>query len=248
VKSKAIAVALIVFGLVVTALGLFGQVFLNDDEGHHDGRPSLFALQSELGTDELIVEEVRPNELVVSVDRAGQPIQTFDEVHDAPMHVFAVTPDLSEFHHDDPDLVDGVFEPVSVGGGEYRVVVQTAPDGGPDLLELGADVSTTGDPLSSGRFVTVSDVYELPGGLTVERQGFDFVLSEPWQGEDHHGGPALLTMFRAEDGAFVHAHAETPSDNRFRFNLNLPGSGEYLAALEFLRDGRVETALYRFEV
>ena len=123
-----------------------------------------------------------------------------------------------------------------------------APSGGPDLLELGTDATTTGEPVPTGQTITATDVYELPGGLTVERQGFDFVLSEPWQGEDYEGAPALLTMFRAGDGAFVHAHAEVPSENRFRFAVDLPGSGTYLAVLEFVRDGMVETALFRFEI
>jgi len=248
VKSKAIAIILVLLGVGVTAAGLFGQFFLTDDEGHHDGREPTFALQPASGAYELTVEEFGQRELVVSIDRGGQPAQSYDDVHGAPMHVFAVTTDLTEFRHVDPELVDGVFEPVPVSGGEYRVVVQAAPSGGPDLLELGTTVATTGEPLLSGQNVTASNVYELPGGLTVERQGFDFVLSEPWQGEEYHGGPALLTMFRDDDGAFVHTHAETPSDNRFRFNLDLPGRGRYLAALEFIRDGRVETALYRIDV
>ena len=71
------------------------------------------------------------------------------------------------------------------------------------------------------------------------------MLSEPWQGEDHHGGPALLVMVREGDGAFVHQHADLPSDERFRFGLDLPGTGTYLAALEFVHDGAVQTALFR---
>jgi len=248
VKSTVLAVALILLGVGLTAAGLFGQFVLSDDEGHHDGREPTFALQSALGADELIVREDEPRQLAVSVERAGQPIQSYDDVHGAPMHLFAVTTDLMEFRHVDPGFVDGEFEPVEVSGGEYRVVVQTAPSGGPDLLELGLDVSTSGEPLLSGQLISASDVYELPSGVNVERQGFDFVLSEPWQGDEYHGEPALLTMFRADDIAFVHAHAETPSDNRFRFSLDLPGRGEYLAALEFVHDGDVQTALFRIEV
>lgn len=247
-KSKVLAVTLILLGVGLTAAGLFGQLVLTDDEGHHDGREPTFALQSALGADELIVVEGESRDLEVSVERAGQPIQSYGDVHGAPMHVFAVTTDLTEFRHVDPAFVDGGFAPVEVSGGEYRVVVQTAPSGGPDLLELGADVSTTGAPMRSGQFITATDVYELANGVSVERQGFDFVLSEPWQGDEYHGGPALLTMFRADDMAFVHAHAETPGDNRFRFGLDLPGSGEYLAALEFLHDGDLQTALFRVDV
>jgi hypothetical protein len=58
-------------------------------------------------------------------------------------------------------------------------------------------------------------------------------------------------MFRAEDLAFVHDHATVTEQDRFRFNLDLPGRGEYLAALQFnsgaASDGPV-TALFRFEL
>ena len=246
--SKVVAIGLIVVGVVLTAVGLFGQLVLTEDEGHHDGREPTFALQSAQGTDELIVDVGEPNSVAVSIERAGQPIQSFDDVHDEQMHVFAVNDGLTEYQHAHPEQTDGVFEPVPVGGGDYRVITQSAPSGGPDLLELGRDVTTSGEPLLTGQNVTATDVYELPGGLTVERQGFDFVLSEPWQGEEYHGGPALLVMVRDGDGAFVHEHAETPSDDRFRFNLDLPGSGEYLAALEFLHDGELQTALFLIRI
>ena len=62
------------------------------------------------------------------------------------------------------------------------------------------------------------------------------------------GSSRVLERVWAEDGAFVHAHAEVPNDNRFRFNLDLPGQGDYLAALEFVHDGAVETALFRVRV
>ncbi len=247
-RSAALGVALVVVGLVLTAAGLFGQLVLTEDEGHHDGRTPTFALDSAQGADELVVDAGSPNELVVAIERAGQPIQAFDDVHGAPLHVFAVRTDLTEYRHVDPALVDGAFESIPVAGGEYRVVVQAAPKGGPDLLELGADVSATADAMPSGQNITTTDVYEIPGGPTVERQGFDFVLSEPWQGEEYHGGPALLTLFRAGDGAFTHAHATVPSETRLRFNLDLPGPGDYLAALEFVHDGEVRTALFRFEI
>ncbi len=246
--SKVVAIALIAVGVAMTAVGLFGQFVLTEDEGHHDGREPTFALQSAQGTDELIVDVGEPNSVAVSIERAGQPIQSFDEVHGEQLHVFAVSDGLTEYQHEHPEQVGGVFEPVLVGGGDYRVITQSAPSGGPDLLELGADVTTTGEPALTGQFITATELYELPGGLTVERQGFDFVLSEPWQGEEHHGGPALLIMVRDGDGAFVHEHAEVPEDDRFRFNLDLPGSGEYLAALEFLHDGEVQTALFRVRV
>ena len=252
-RSKVLAIALVVIGLAAIAAGLGLRLFSTDDEGHHDGRESTFALDSALGVDELVVGQPGDEQAIsVAIERAGQPVTDFDDVHDAEMHVFVVRDDLSWFVHADPEMSpDGSSSPVEVISGEtLRVVTQSAPAGGPDLLELGTDVEVDGPPEPSDQYITTDDVW-IDGDLTIRREGFDFVLSEPWDGDDYHGAPALLTLFRAEDLAFVHGHATLPEQNRFRFSLDLPGRGDYLAALQFNRgtanDGPV-TALFRFEI
>lgn len=253
---RVLGVVLVVVGVGATLVGLGGRWLWNDDEGHHDGRSPSFALASGLGADELVVEQ-DGGALIVALARAGQPVTSLDPVHGAPAHVFVAGTDLESYQHvdldpDSPESRDGRVEVAIAGDGEYRVVLQTAPDDGPDLLELGTTIDVSGigtADADAGReaIVVVDDVWS-EGGLTIERQGLDFALSEPWNGEDHHGGPALLVMFRAGDMAFVHGHAEMPDDDRFRFNLDLPGRGEYLAALEFVHDGELITALFRFTV
>jgi hypothetical protein len=253
VKSRVLAIVLIVVGLLAIAAGLGLRVFTPDDEGHHDGRESTFALNSALGVDELVVEQSGSDATIsVAIERAGQSVTEFDEVHDAEMHVFAVRDDLSWFIHADPEMSpDGSSSPVDVISGEtLRVVTQSAPKGGPDLLELGTGVVPGGPSAQSDQNITTDDVWT-NGDLTIRREAFDFVLSEPWDGDEYHGAPALLTIFRAEDLAFVHDHATVAEPDRFRFNLDLPGRGEYLAALQFnsgaASDGPV-TALFRFEL
>ena len=252
-RSRVLAIVLVVVGLVAIAAGLGLRVFSTDDEGHHDGRESTFALDAALGVDELVVEQSGNGPAIsVVIERAGQPVTEFDDVHDAEMHVFVVRDDLSWFGHSDPEMSpDGSSAPVEViSGGPLRVVTQSAPDGGPDLLELGTDVVLEGPSVPGDQYITADDVWT-DGDLTIRREGFDFVLSEPWDGDDFHGAPALLTLFRAGDLAFVHGHATTPQPNRFRFGLDLPGRGEYLAALEFNNgpaNGEPVTALFRFEL
>ena len=86
-------------------------------------------------------------------------------------------------------------------------------------------------------------------GITADiSQGLDFVLSEPWSGDDHMGGPAFLALFHEDDFAFVHAHAELIGEDRFSFAADLPGLGDYLAAVEFHQDGELVTALFRFSL
>ena len=247
-----LAIALIVIGLGAIAAGLGLRVFFTDDEGHHDGRDATFALASALGVDELAVHQSGSDSSIsVAIERAGQPITEFDEVHGSEMHVFVVREDLSWFLHADPEMLpDGSSTAVEViAGGSVRVVTESAPKGGPDLLELGTDVAVDGDVVPSEQYITTDDVWT-DGDLSIRREGFDFVLSESWSGEDYHGGPALLTMFRAEDLAFIHGHATTPEQDRFRFSLDLPGRGDYLAALQFNQGntGDPVTAFFRFQL
>ena len=250
--SRVAAIALVIVGLVATAAGLGLRVFLpEDDDGHHDGRTPTFAVSSTSGADELLVAQDGDDAtLSVSIERAGQSITDFDDVHDAPMHVFAASTALDWFVHLDPAIgADGSTEPfVLRSERSHRVVTQSAPSGGPDLLELGSDVTVAGTPDASVQNITDDDMWT-EGDLTVTRQGFDFVLSRPFDGDDYHGGPALLTLFRADDMAFSHGHAVLVEPDRFRFELALPGRGDYLAALQFFATpDSVEptTALFRF--
>jgi len=257
VTSRVTAIVLVVVGLVATAAGLGLRLFLSDDdEGHHDGRLPTFALSSTSGTDELVVHQDGDGPtLTVAVERVGQPLTGFDEVHGAPLHVFAATTELDRFVHVDPAIgPDGRSAPITLpADGTYRLVAQAAPAGGPDLLELGADVTVVGAGGGPEQNIADGAVWT-NGDLTVTRQGFDFVLSEPFDGPDFHGGPAFLAMFRADDMAFVHGHAQLVDPDRFRFELAVPGRGDYLAALQFLpataatTEATTEpvTALFRF--
>jgi len=259
VTGRIVGAVLVVAGLVVTVVGLGGRFLWTTDEGHHDGRRPSFAQEAVQGADALVVDVaggVDGAVLEVSLTRAGQTVTDFDDVHGAPAHVFVVSTALDTYQHVDltDDDPDGVVEVRVDRDGEYRVVLQAAPAGGPDLLELGAtvevvDAGTGPDAEDAGLGATIVDGDTwTDGALTIERQGLDFVLSEPWSGEEHHGGPAFLTMYRAGDLAFAHGHATMPDDARFRFNLDLPGRGEYLAALEFVQHGELVTALFRVEL
>ncbi len=241
-RSKVVAVVLIVLGVGATLGGLYGQIFLAEDEGHHDGRTPTFALASQVGTDELVVEQTAPDRLAVEVLRAGQAVQ-LDALHDGLDHYFVTDSGFTYFSHT-AFAQEGETRELAAPPGEVRVVAQVAPTGGPDFLELGATVGVEGEPFDEQN-ITDDDVWT-DGSLTVTRQGFDFVLSAPWNGDDIYEGPAFLSLFRAEDFAFSHAHAELVGSDRFSFATALPGLGDYLAALEFEQDGRLVTALFRF--
>lgn len=246
--SRVVGIVLVVVGVGATLFGLGAKLFWNeDDDGHHDGREPTFALDSAAGADELVVEQDGAV-FSVSVERAGQRITSYDEVHDALGHVFVIGTDLASYLHVDVDESSGGIVEVEVDEpGEYRVVFQSSPSSGPDLLELGTTITVdSGSSGSSTEPIITDDEIWTDGSLTIERQGLDFVLSEPWSGESYHGGPALLTLMHGDTSAFVHGHAETPDDSRFRFSLDLPGRGDYLAALEFVQDGELVTALFRF--
>lgn len=241
-KSKVLPIALIVIGIAATLGGLYGQIFLAEDEGHHDGREFTFALEARSGADELVVESSTDNEIVAQVQRAGQPIG-LGGVHGADAHFFVVSEDLSWFEHVVIEEAES-FETLTAPAGEVRVIAQLSPSGGPDFLELGASAEVGGDEFDAQN-MTETDEWT-NGDITVRRQGFDYVLSEPFNGDDVFDGPALLTLINGDTLAFTHAHAEVVDGNRLSFATNLPGLGEFLAAVEFQHDGELVTALFRF--
>lgn len=254
-NTRIAGVALLVIGVVITALGLGARIFLQDDEGHHDGRTPTFAAEPAVGADELVTE-VDGDTLTVRVERAGQTITDHDELHGGRGEVFVASTQLDWFGQaplaGGEDGSDGRTSIELPGPGTYRVVVQVAPAGGPDLLELGSTVevsdgSGAGGPAAADQYIAVDDVWT-DGDLTIERQGLDFVLSEEFDGPDTAGAPAFLTMFHQDDLLFTHAHAELVEPDRFRFTADLPGRGEYLAALEFIHDGEPVTALFRVTI
>ena len=247
---KALGVVLIVIGVALTGAGLFLQLVLTEEEGHHDGRPPTFALDSVSGADELLVEPTAdPATVEVRIERAGQPIVNYDDLHDARFHAYTVAVDLDGYAHTvhATESADGRYV-VELAGtdGAQRVVTQSAPDGGPDLLELGTSGAAAG-PAATPQNIATDDQWT-DGDLMLSRQGLDFVLSEPWSGDDHMGAPAFLALFHEGDLAFVHAHAELVGDDRFSFAADLPGLGRYLAAVEFVQGGELVTALFRFSL
>ncbi len=248
---RIVAIVLVVVGVTLTAVGVAARL-LAPDEGHHDGRTPTFALQSSIGDDTLEVDPVAGRAAVdVSVRRSGERITEFGTVHGVPLDAFAVSSDLTQFvHHDrSMDQGTGVGRLDLPGGGDYRVIVQTGPKDGPDLLELGRSVTVDGPPAAADPSIVDGDVWTADG-LTITRQGLDFVLSEPFAGDDYRDGAALLTMFHEGDLAFAHAHASVVDGTRLRFALDLPGRGDYLAALQLHRAGSDDlvTALFRVQI
>jgi hypothetical protein len=246
VNTRLAGVVLLVVGVVITLVGLGARVFLTEDEGHHDGRTPTFAAQAAIGADALVTA-VEGTDLAVWVERAGQPLTDFDELHGGTGSVFVASEALDWYG--EAAIVDGDGRTLVElpGDGTYRVVVQAAPSGGPDLLELGATV-VVGDgsgaaTAATDQSIAVDDVW-VGDDLTIERQGLDFVLSEDFDGPDTAGAPAFLVMFHAGDLRFTHAHAELVEPDRFRFAADLPGRGEYLAALHFVQGGQPVTALF----
>ena len=247
---KIAGVVLLVVGLVLSAAGLFGQLVLTEDEGHHDGREYGLASSATEGADELMVADAGDTGSTdVWIERAGQVLVDYDEIHDARFHTYSVADDLSDYAHVAAAEIgpDG-RAPARTLPGDHRIVTQSSPAAGPDLLEFGIDATGPASAAPSGTVVADGDVWDDGSGLVVTRQGLDFVVSEPWTGEDHMGAPAFLALFQADTLAFVHGHAELVDDDRFSFGVEFPGRGEYLAALEFVQDGRLVTALFLLEV
>lgn len=242
-RRGAAGAALVVVGVLAVVAGLVGRG-ARDDEGHHDGRSPTFALGSSAGDVELLVEPAGPGSVRVALERDGRAI-ALDRVHGDELEVYVVADDLSWFDHVRVDDVAGPIE-VAAPPGRARVAALAAPEGGPDLVELGAWVDVDGDPVPGQRIAdgpTWTD-----GDVTVRRDGFDVTLPAPWEGTEVDGAPAALTLVREGDGAPVHAHGSRLGERRVTFSVTLPGRGRYLAAYELVLGGDAITALFHVEV
>ncbi|MGG3467690.1 hypothetical protein ABES02_09435 [Neobacillus pocheonensis] len=91
-------------------------------------------------------------ELPVSIlimDKAGNPIKSFETVHEKKMHLFIVSKDLSYFSHIHPEYKgNGEFDITTVfpSGGDFKLLSEFTPKGGGDPSVESKWVQIEGEP------------------------------------------------------------------------------------------------------
>lgn len=187
--------------------------------------------------------------LVFSVLDDGEPVTSYDVVHEKRLHLIAVREDFAAYHHVHPELgADGTWSvPVDLSAGDWRVYADFQPTGG-EAMTLPSRLEVVGDeaPRELPAETTVDEVdgytVELVGDLTVggsqltakvTRDGVD-VTDElvPYLGARGH-----LVAIRRSDYSYLHVHPDG-----LTFHTEVPERDVYELFLDFQHDGTVRTA------
>lgn len=197
------------------------------------------------------------------VDAEGEPVTSYDVVHEKRLHLIVVRRDLARFQHLHPELdpATGTWSTeVRLAPGAWRVFADTRPTGA-EALVLGADLLVPGgfEPTAPGGDALADQVdgYEVTLGgelvagretsvtAAVSRDGEPVRDLEPYLGAHGH-----LVVLRAGDLAYLHAHPEEDGSAgpEITFHTTFPTPGRYRAFLDFSHEGRVRTAEFTVTV
>ncbi len=193
----------------------------------------------------------------------GQPVTSYEVVHEKRLHLIAVRRDFTGFQHVHPELSpDGTWSTVlDLTPGDWRIFADFQAVGA-DALTLGADLAVAGDyvPAASGPQADAVEVdgytVTLDGSLTpgedarltlsVARDGKPVTDLEPYLGAYGH-----LVALRAGDLAYLHVHPDGSSDDvatasgpEVVFHAAVPTGGTYHLYLDFKHRGTVHTAAF----
>ncbi len=185
----------------------------------------------------------------------GEPVTTYDEVHDQRLHLVKIRRDGADYQHVHPTLrPDGTWTArLTLSPGTSRVFADFTPTDGPALV-LGTDVQLDGGyapapPPDVARTATVAGYQvelqgELAGGgaspltATITRHGEPVTDLQPYLGAYGH-----LVALREGDLAYLHVHPEQAGAGpEIPFVAEVPSDGRYRLFLEFRHRGVVRTA------
>ena len=205
------------------------------------------------------LERGEGRELRFSIERDGEPVTQFDELHERRMHLIVVRRDGTRFQHLHPEMdAAGTWTvPVELGAaGVYRAFADFSVGGeqrtlATDLFVSGGDFEAR--PFPAPRPLAETGGYEVqldagdpvagePAALTfaVSRGGRPVVDLAPYLGAKGH-----LVALREGDLAFLHVHPEEDHEagaEEIEFEATFPSAGRYRLYLQFRHEGRVRTA------
>jgi hypothetical protein len=193
----------------------------------------------------------------------GEPVTSYDEVHEKRLHLIKIRRDGAGYEHVHPTMAaDGTWTAqLDLDPGSSRLFADFTPTGGPELV-LGTDVEVPGDyaPETAPPVTTTATVggYEVavegelvpgessPLTLTVTRDGEPVTDLQPYLGAYGH-----LVALREGDLAYLHVHPEEPegaaAGPEIPFLAEVPSTGRYRLFLDFKHAGVVRTAGFTLE-
>jgi hypothetical protein len=224
--------------------------------GHGD--PPAAAADYRIDAPTTVVAAGQPQRLTFRVlDPAGATVTDFEDRHDRPMHLIVVSNDMGDYAHLHPQLADGTWsvELPALEPGGYRVIADTVPSEGPDLVltvDLVVPGIATGRPLPDPAGTTVVDDLSVTLDLTPATTGLTAALSVRRDGavvepEPYLGARGHLVAIDAEDLGYLHVHP-TEGDGPVSFGIAEPAPGRYRLFFDFSVDGQVRTAAFTVDI
>lgn len=192
------------------------------------------------------------------LDPSGAVVTRFEERHDRPMHLIVVSNDLGDYAHLHPQLdPDGTWTadlPALVPGG-YRVIADTVPADGPDLVltvDLVVPGVAVGRPLPEPADVTTVDDLDVSLALVPSADGLTAALSVRRSGtvvepDPYLGARGHLVAIDASDLGYLHVHP-TDGDGPVTFAIAPPPPGRYRLFFDFSVDDQVRTAAFTVDI
>jgi hypothetical protein len=239
----------------------------------------LHSARVELSTDRTEIHAGEPVRLSLTFrDAKGRPIRFLEKVHERPVHLIAVSSDLSVFDHTHPEpSPDGsltVAHSFPRAGTYWLYADYNAPGEGPSIARL--SLSVTGGP-AHRQTNAPPDIHVTMNAPNVIKSGADIPLSftlantangqpvadlEPWLGAWAH-----IIAIGADGANFIHAHpldnptaAEPaqphthtpviagPSPSVIQTLTGFNAPGRYKLWLQFQREGKVVTVPFDLNV
>ncbi len=213
-------------------------------------------------------------EVAVRDPDTGDPVTSFIDVHERPLHLFVISRDLAQFAHVHPvPRQDGVFAlRHDLAAGEYVLIADFLPAGGtPQLVQRAVVTPGYTGPLfgpspelSSSLSPGASE--QVSGGLRIRMEapspvprretGVRFHVSDAATNlpitdlEPYLGASGHLLIVNQDVTTAIHAHPEgaTSSGPVVTFAPVFPAPGRYKVWAQFQRKGAVVTAAFVIDV
>ncbi len=204
--------------------------------------------------------------LTVRDPDTAEPVKSFVDVHERPLHLFVVSRDLSQFAHVHPEMrPDGSFElRFDLAAGEYMLIADFLPTAGTAQLVQRAVVTPgySGPIFAPAPAMTNSPAEQVTAGMRIRLEAeplrprreslLRFVISDvdsrlPVTDLEPYLGAAGHMLIVSNDlTTAVHGHPEgvRSSGPVVTFGPIFPAPGVYKLWVQFQRRGQVVTASF----
>lgn len=225
-----------------------------DDHGHDHAHPDSSRYEIEIvnASTANTAGSAMNLQFLIRDNQSGEVQKSFDEVHEADLHLIIVSVGMHVYEHVHPEMDENGFWSQTLNlpyGGRYLIFAEGRTGSGDFITRTEISLEGTPEPQISRELSAVSNVSGLRAEIT---QGTRLELSDhahldvkltPGDGWEPYLGVAGHLVLISEDGAdYIHAHPKGPMSGGVAvFDAHFHGTGVYRAWAQFQRDSQVVT-------